>query len=185
MKSLALFAAICAVAVSAGATKMANAATLDFDFSFTDINGNGTVTGQVDGLSDNSSGPASAVILDSFPAALGLGPFCSTPCNAAAPPWIVIPPNDFTVSNGQLTSASFDSFINNPNGPNPVIFFTGLHGELGGPGPFVMGVAGALTFSPVLSSAPLPAALPLFATGLGALGLLGWLRKRKSRAAVA
>jgi hypothetical protein len=31
---------------------------------------------------------------------------------------------------------------------------------------------------------PLPAALPLFATGLGALGLLGWRRKRK-RAAVA
>ena len=28
---------------------------------------------------------------------------------------------------------------------------------------------------------PLPAALPLFATGLGALGLLGWRRKRNSR----
>jgi hypothetical protein len=28
---------------------------------------------------------------------------------------------------------------------------------------------------------PLPAALPLFATGLGALGLLGWRRKRKAR----
>jgi hypothetical protein len=26
---------------------------------------------------------------------------------------------------------------------------------------------------------PLPAALPLFATGLGALGMLGWRRKRK------
>ena len=30
---------------------------------------------------------------------------------------------------------------------------------------------------------PLPAALPLFATGLGALGLMGWRRKRKARAA--
>ena len=30
---------------------------------------------------------------------------------------------------------------------------------------------------------PLPAALPLFATGLGALGLLGWRRKRKVVAA--
>jgi len=29
---------------------------------------------------------------------------------------------------------------------------------------------------------PLPAALPLFATGLGALGLLGWRKKRKLRA---
>ena len=29
---------------------------------------------------------------------------------------------------------------------------------------------------------PLPAALPLFATGLGALGLLGWRRKKKAKA---
>ena len=32
---------------------------------------------------------------------------------------------------------------------------------------------------------PLPAALPLFATGLGALGLLGWRRKRKNAAVIA
>jgi hypothetical protein len=32
---------------------------------------------------------------------------------------------------------------------------------------------------------PLPAALPLFATSLGALGLLGWRRKRKAAAAIA
>ena len=32
---------------------------------------------------------------------------------------------------------------------------------------------------------PLPAALPLFATGLGALGLLGWCRKRKAAALAA
>ena len=34
-----------------------------------------------------------------------------------------------------------------------------------------------------VSETPLPAALPLFATGLGALGLLGWRRKRKAIAA--
>jgi hypothetical protein len=36
-----------------------------------------------------------------------------------------------------------------------------------------------------LGTTPLPAALPLFATGLGALGLLGWRRKRKSSAIAA
>lgn len=34
-------------------------------------------------------------------------------------------------------------------------------------------------------TAPIPAALPLFATGLGALGLLSWRRKRKASAALA
>jgi hypothetical protein len=34
-------------------------------------------------------------------------------------------------------------------------------------------------------AAPLPASLPLFATGLGALGLLGWRRKRQARAVAA
>ena len=34
-----------------------------------------------------------------------------------------------------------------------------------------------------LAETPLPAALPLFASGLGALGLLGWRRRKKSAAA--
>ncbi len=34
-----------------------------------------------------------------------------------------------------------------------------------------------------ISETPLPATLPLFASGLGALGLLGWRRKRKAHAA--
>jgi hypothetical protein len=37
----------------------------------------------------------------------------------------------------------------------------------------------------VVSTVPLPAALPLFASGLGALGLLGWRRKRKAAAVAA
>jgi endo-1,4-beta-xylanase len=37
--------------------------------------------------------------------------------------------------------------------------------------------------SPPTSATPVPAALPLFATGLGALGLLGWRRKRKATSA--
>jgi hypothetical protein len=37
----------------------------------------------------------------------------------------------------------------------------------------------------VVSAVPLPAALPLFATGLSALGVLGWRRKRKADALTA
>jgi hypothetical protein len=36
-----------------------------------------------------------------------------------------------------------------------------------------------------LAETPLPAALPLFATGLGALGVFGWRRKRKKAVAAA
>jgi hypothetical protein len=43
---------------------------------------------------------------------------------------------------------------------------------------------GSVSVTPV-SATPLPAALPLFATGLGAMGLFGWRRKRKAPAAVA
>jgi hypothetical protein len=42
-------------------------------------------------------------------------------------------------------------------------------------GNFEFGVASAVP----VPSMPIPAALPLFATGLGALALLGWCRKRK------
>jgi hypothetical protein len=38
-------------------------------------------------------------------------------------------------------------------------------------------VEGGLEIKP-----PLPATLPLFATGIGGLGLLGWRRKRKAQA---
>ena len=39
-----------------------------------------------------------------------------------------------------------------------------------------------ISWAPAVAT-PLPTALPLFATGLGALGLLGWRRKRKAQAA--
>jgi hypothetical protein len=46
---------------------------------------------------------------------------------------------------------------------------------------------GNILFSVEVDTAttPLPAAFPLFATGLGALGLFGWHRKRKNAAALA
>jgi len=43
----------------------------------------------------------------------------------------------------------------------------------------------SLSFTADVSATPIPATLPLFATGFGALGLLGWRRKRKNAAALA
>jgi hypothetical protein len=46
-------------------------------------------------------------------------------------------------------------------------------------------IYGTLSFELAPVATPLPAALPLFAAGLGALGLFGWRRKRKTVALAA
>jgi uncharacterized protein (TIGR03118 family) len=69
---------------------------------------------------------------------------------------------------------ALDFGIGGMNGdPNTLYFTDGINSETDG------------LFGAIDATTPLPAALPLFATGLGGLGLLGWRRKRKSRAKVA
>jgi uncharacterized protein (TIGR03118 family) len=72
---------------------------------------------------------------------------------------------------GGLWSLDFGTGGNNGN-PNTLYFTDGLNGESNG-------LFGAIGVTPI------PAALPLFATGLGALGLFGWRRKRNTGAALA
>jgi uncharacterized protein (TIGR03118 family) len=69
---------------------------------------------------------------------------------------------------GGLWALMFGSSGGNGS-PNTLFFTDGINGEADG-------LFGAIT------PTPLPAALPLFATGLGGLGLLGWRRKRKAQA---
>jgi hypothetical protein len=57
----------------------------------------------------------------------------------------------------------------------------GVVNGTGGNGADLLVYAGAIP----TAATPLPAALPLFATGLGLTGLLGWRRKRKNAAAIA
>jgi hypothetical protein len=54
-----------------------------FDFSFTNTGGtvSGTVTGEIVGLSDNSTGPATAIYIDSYPSSTGLDLTATTPFN--------------------------------------------------------------------------------------------------------
>jgi hypothetical protein len=55
------------------------------------------------------------------------------------------------------------------------------------PGTYVWtwGTGADQSFTLEIGATPLPATLPLFATGFGALGLLGWRRKRKAQAIAA
>jgi hypothetical protein len=75
----------------------------------------------------------------------------------------------FTLSGADIGNGSFDSFAS----PGSVC---------GAPANW-MCQSGNLQIESisVSVSTPLPAALPLFATGIGGLGLLGWRRKRKGR----
>ena len=88
-------------------TGIESASALDFNFSFdnTILNVPGTVEGTIQGLNDNSTGAASAVLITSFPAGLG-GSF---DISNDAMLWDNILVNEFTVTNGSITAASFDA----------------------------------------------------------------------------
>jgi hypothetical protein len=91
---------------------------------------------------------------------------------------------DFTGS----TSDSINTHVNDVlNGyivaPNLAMTLDGIfNGEIIG-GQNISLLSGATVNA--VSAVPLPATLPLFATGLGALSLLGWRRKRKNAAPMA
>jgi hypothetical protein len=140
---------------------------LTFQFSFANIHG------LISGLEDNSVGQAAdSVAVTVSPTLGGLGEYV---------------PGDnffqsFDVSGGAITAASFQSTVGDFSlllGINPSLsLFNGtLFNE-----DEEHGLNGILSYSLVAETTPLPAALPLFATGLGALGLLGWRRKRKQAA---
>jgi len=110
-----------------------DAATVNFIFSFTNSTGNvaGTVTGEILGLLNNSTGPATHVIIDSYPGAFSPAPF-SPPVDATAFPNQFL--NSFTVTGGVITSARFDAdtaFLSTP--PNQyVLNFTTNSGTTSG-----------------------------------------------------
>jgi hypothetical protein len=84
----------------------------------------------------------------------------------------VVTPVSFSTSNPLSGSVSTDT--------PPQTSFADVSGSLVPSTPLQTSfadVSGSL-----VPSTPLPAALPLFATGIGGLGLLGWRRKRKAQA---
>jgi hypothetical protein len=106
MKKLMVAAtAIAAVLASAPAV----AATLDFDFTFSNVVGtiggnafSGTVTGEIVGLVNNTTSSATALYIDSYPA--GLGALGTVPIDVPLPS---AADNRFTVSGGVLSGVYF------------------------------------------------------------------------------
>ena len=188
LKALSLIATC--VIFLAGATTPGHALT--FDFSFTDPV-NGTVTGEIGGLADNTNSQAATFVTifsDPFACIEGL---CGTGTSLAAP--ISVPlggatENSFNVSSGVLVSGGFlDTFLTSAASEFDVLSLQLIIGEptvadfgiLSVGGNFC-GICDSATGLLTTTPTPVPAALPLFATGLGALGLFGWRRKRKAQA---
>jgi hypothetical protein len=114
------------------------------------------------------------------------GIFCSSPpCSGNMVLTLGGPNNPFTFQNADNSSFTITSgFVTGLNTLRLIVNDTGegISGNLNpNSAPTSATLIGSVTFDAV-STVPLPGALPLFATGLGALGLLGWRRKRKAKA---
>jgi hypothetical protein len=153
-----------------------------FSFSFTDTTN--TVTGRVDftQTSGNNTG-AHAVYIDSI-SPLSVSWPSSFPDNLLMDSQLGAPTaNLFTWTTSGISSANFlvtgtgglEFFLDTLSTPPQYIWMettaTGITSH-----------TTANIFSPIPTATPLPAALPLFATGIGGLSLLGWRRKRKAQA---
>jgi hypothetical protein len=199
-----------AVAAALYVPVQTRAETVNIDFSFSNPSVPDAFTGVIDGLTvgGTSSG---TVYLTGYTDPAPPNPYSSiytfpTPLlipvlnNLSIPPNSNPPHDSFTVdATGTLTAADFIGQANfSPNnsyvdltlaydGPDSGTDFAGLFQTLvplSGPLDQSGGDFGNGDYTTV-SSTPLPAALPLLATGLGAMGLLGWRRKRKAVALAA
>ena len=157
----------------------ANALTFQFSFNNGAANdpAQSLVVGIISGLQDNVLNQQAAhVEVTSNPAGFGVGEYVGNPTA-----------NSFSVSAGVITKATFTYFGDFNSAPAVTCcslaldFLVGLVSTAGltPNSEFFRGDPTNLTFAAVAET-PLPAALPLFAGGLGALGLLGWRRKRKA-----
>jgi len=153
----------------------------DFSFSFTNTVGNvsGTVTGEILGLTDGTTGPAAEVILESYPAALFPDVVANGNIMTNEATWGAPDANFFTESGGTITGGNFVVGVaatgfavgfeldnGGESGLEDVNFATGIDSEI----EIASGIAG-LNITP-LSSVPEPSSLLLLGVGLVALTVL-------------
>jgi hypothetical protein len=163
-----------------------HAGPLDFMFSFSNTTGNvnGTVTGEIFGLTDNATGPASNVILDSYPAGLGL----------PTPPLTIltgITSNSFTVTDETITAATFSAEPINVS-LLPIVEVIIIIGELAviAIPQFIdlsddIRVASTQVTFTLVQPIPEPSSFTLLGTGLGVAALWPLRRRLRWRAASA
>jgi hypothetical protein len=144
----------------------------DFTFSFTNGCGlvcgtvAGTVAGEVLGLTNNTTGPATDVIITSFPAGLtsNIGP---APISTAAAPFTILA-NSFTEVGGAVTDASYHS-SDLLNGDQLGINYTNESflslDTLSGPVLINSLGFGAVVFTPIPT--PEPSSISLMLLGIG------------------
>jgi len=112
----------------------------------------------------------------------------ATGSNGAIDYWFVSVTNETSgTSNGPfIISENYESGITPPPGFLSLLYPPYVsQDEVVGSGYYAYNVVDPGTWSGPISATPLPAALSLFASGLGVLGLLGWRRKRKAQAVTA
>jgi hypothetical protein len=191
IKRPAFFLSICLAAIlGAGAPRAAHALT--FTFSFTNsANGGGTVTGTIYGLSDNTSNESSTEIdITSNTLGFGLGTYGT----AAAPGYFDngAPGFDsFSVSGGVITSAQLEYFGEFNSSPNVTccslyLYYNTAYSNGYGLTDSSSSVNDTQDDSDIfanVATTPIPSALPLFLSGLGAMGWFSCRRRRKSAAA--
>jgi hypothetical protein len=160
----------------------------DFSFTITNTDGNlsGTVSGEILGLTDNTTGPAAQVLIESYPAAIasivGPGPIDATQfLNQLV--------NSFTEVNGVVTAGSFvaynpqpgifDEFVINYGGQSTMqacgypcyqsgYYYVSTEGGFS--------AANTQPLDPPASQVPEPSTLVLTLTGI--VGLIGFLRNK-------
>lgn len=183
-----LLAAVMTIAVMLSSSPT-YATTYYFEFTNTlGIGGGeiaGTVTGELDGSVSGSTFAATEVFIDSYPSGLelGTGQLSGTPTAQNSFPLdgsgkIISSDAEFYSGNVTGGSGGNDLCINVCSSP----YNTDLRNVFSG---LFVATNEAVTFSNTPFTTPIPAALPLFAAGLGALGLFGWRRKRKAAALAA